>query len=230
VGDERILMVEDDEAIGRTVTHALTSNGYAVEWVTSGGEAVRVAESWHPQLILLDLGLPDLDGVELCRRLREAGIGATIVMTTARREEIDVVVGLDAGADDYVTKPFGLAELLARVRAHLRRPGPDEPRRLTVAGLEIDVEARRVFAHGEEVQLRVKEFDLLALLASEAGRVVGRDEIMRAVWDEHWYGTTKTLDMHVSALRRKLAAVNGTSGPAAHITTVRGVGYRLDLP
>jgi DNA-binding response OmpR family regulator len=230
VGDERILVVEDDESIGRTVSRALESNGYAVEWLTAGAGAVAVAETWPPQLILLDLGLPDLDGVELCRRLRGAGVGATIMMITARREEIDVVVGLDAGADDYVTKPFGLAELLARVRAHLRRPSADDPRRLAVAGLELDLDARRVWVCGEEVQLRTKEYDLLALLATEAGRVVTRDQIMRGVWDENWYGPTKTLDMHVSALRRKLRASDGASAPVARITTLRGVGYRLELP
>jgi DNA-binding response OmpR family regulator len=230
VGDQQILVVEDDEAIGRTVTRALTSNGYAVEWVTTGGDAQRAIEDQRPQLVLLDLGLPDIDGVELCRRLRAANVDTTIMIMTARGEEIDVVVGLDAGANDYVTKPFGLAELLARVRAHLRRPVADEPRRLAVSGLEIDIDARRVWAAGEEVELRVKEFDLLALLASEAGRVVPRDEIMRSVWDEHWYGPTKTLDMHVSALRRKLRAIDGSATEAARITTVRGVGYRLESP
>ena len=158
-----------------------------------------------------------------------------IVILTARHAEIDVVLGLDAGADDYVTKPFGLAELLARVRAHLRRPraaraGPD---RCTVGDVEIDRDARRAWIAGCELDLRAKEFDLLAFLVEHAGTALTRERIMSTVWDEHWFGSTKTLDMHVSALRRKLDTAAGddaTGNQHPRITTLRGVGYRFELP
>jgi DNA-binding response OmpR family regulator len=176
--------------------------------------------------VLLDLGLPDLDGVEVCRRLRAQVPMTTIVILTARSDEIDVVLGLDAGADDYVTKPFRLAELLARVRAHLRRARPDDGERMKVGDLDVDVAARRASLGAHDLELRAKEFDLLALLVGEAGRVLTRERIMAEVWDEHWYGSTKTLDMHISSLRRKL----GDGGGAPRITTLRGVGYRLEAP
>lgn len=230
MADDLVLVVEDDEAIGRTVTQTLQRNGYTVEWVQSGAEALNAATRWDPGLVILDLGLPDLDGVEVCRRLRDAGHQAPILMLTARRDEIDVVVGLDAGAVDYVTKPFSLAELLARVRAHLRRPAGPELDRLTVGGLKIDRDARRAWVSGREVDLRTKEFDLLALLAAEAGHALARERIMREVWDDHWFGSTRTLDMHISSLRRKLAAADPAAVGSTRITTLRGVGYRLELP
>jgi DNA-binding response OmpR family regulator len=226
VDERRILVVEDDEAIGRGLTHALSGQGYSVRWASTGSDALREATEDAPDLVLLDLGLPDLDGVEVCRRLREVSPGTTIVMLTARDAEIDVVVGLDAGADDYVTKPFRLAELLARTRAHLRRAesvGPNE--RLAVGQLELDTGSHRTWIDGREVDLRPKEFDLLALLMLEAGRVVGRERIMSEVWDEHWFGSTKTLDMHISALRRKLLDAGDVPN---RLSTIRGVGYRLE--
>lgn len=233
MADDLVLVVEDDETIGRTVTQTLERHGYAVEWVHSGSDALQVATRAQPSLVILDLGLPDLDGVEVCRRLRDAGHDAPIVMLTARRDEIDVVVGLDSGADDYVTKPFSLAELLARVRAHLRQPAALVPDQLAVGALAIDRDARRAWVKGHEVELRAKEFDLLALLAAEAGHALSRDQIMRDVWDDHWFGSTRTLDMHISSLRRKLTGA-GPAGDAAGdvptITTLRGVGYRLELP
>jgi DNA-binding response OmpR family regulator len=176
--------------------------------------------------VLLDLGLPDMDGVDVCSQLRALTPSATIVILTARTDEIDVVVGLDAGADDYVTKPFRLGELLARVRAHLRRPhGDGAHETFEVGPLVVDLASRRVMYDGKEIELRPKEFDLLALLIENAGRAMPRERIMEEVWDEHWFGSTKTLDMHISALRRKLA----DSGGQIVITTLRGVGYRLEL-
>jgi DNA-binding response OmpR family regulator len=221
----RILLVEDDTTIGDGLRQALQAQRYAVAWVTSGADALELADRDPHDLVLLDLRLPDLDGVEVCRRLRATHPALTIVMLTARRDEIDVIVGLDAGADDYLTKPFRLAELLARVRAHVRRLDPPEPpEQLAVGGIELDRPARRAWLEGAELDLRPKEFDLLALLLAEAGRAVRRERIMAEVWDEHWFGSTKTLDMHIAALRRKLGA------QAGRITTLRGVGYRLELP
>lgn len=223
-----ILLVEDDEVIGAGLAAALENNGYLVHRALSGTRAVEQAEAQKFDLVLLDLGLPDLDGIEVCRNIRARQPNVAIVMLTARRDEIDVVVGLDAGADDYITKPFRLAELLARVRANVRRAGSD-----TAAGghevgdLRVDPSARRAWLGTEELDLRPKEFDLLHLLASEAGRVVTRERIMTEVWDDHWHGATKTLDTHISTLRRKFGEqIDETS----RITTLRGVGYRLELP
>ena len=222
-----ILVVEDDEPIGRSLEEALAAQGYRVTWVTTSAAAEVAADQQHPDLALVDLGLPDADGVDLCRRIRAGQPATTIVILTARSDEIDVVLGLDAGADDYVTKPFRLTELLARVRAQLRRPHGDPSHdRLVVGHLTLDRDARRIWLGDRELELRAKEFDLLALLMAEAGRAVTRGRIMSVVWDEHWFGPTKTLDMHISALRRKLG---GQDDAFATITTLRGVGYRLEL-
>jgi DNA-binding response OmpR family regulator len=220
-----LLLVEDDTKIGKGVAQALENSGYDVEWVTTGRAALDAAVAEPPALVLLDLGLPDADGVDVCAQLRAAVPSATIVILTARTDEIDVVVGLDAGADDYVGKPFRLGELLARVRAHLRRPhrqGADET--FEVGPLVVDMASRRVVCDDREVELRPKEFDLLALLIANPGRAMPRERIMEEVWDEHWFGSTKTLDMHISALRRKLAE----HSDQVVITTLRGVGYRLE--
>ena len=222
----RILVVEDDPGIAGGLERALTNAGYAVRRAGTGAEAVRVVEAERPafDLVLLDLGLPDADGFEVCRRLVSLRPGLRVIVVTARTDELDVVAGLDAGAVDYVTKPFRLAELLARLRAHLRQ-GVPTPDRLHVADIEIDVAARRVWRGAEELDLRPKEFDLLVRLASNAGKVVSREQLMADVWDENWYGSTKTLDVHISAVRRKL----GGPGPGtATIATIRGVGYRLE--
>ncbi len=222
-----LLVVEDDEAIGRSLVQALTGQGATVTWARTGCEALRQAAT-ATDLVLLDLGLPDMDGIEVCRRLRDRYPVLEIVVVTARQEEIDVVIGLDAGADDYIVKPFRLAELLARLRARLRRRQGDEPDAVevaTVAGpLHVDLGARRCTVNGEEVELRAREFDLLAVLALDAGRVVSRRRLMAEVWDQHFDSATKTLDMHVSALRRK---VDQPHGPSL-ITTIRSVGYRLE--
>jgi DNA-binding response OmpR family regulator len=229
VAEPKVLVVEDDEAIARGLSAALRTQGFGVVHAATGAEALaRAADA--PDLVLLDLGLPDLDGVEVCRRLRAEWPYLPIVVLTARHAEVDVVLGLDAGADDYVTKPFGLAELLARVRAHLRRTRPTEDAVLAIGDVEIDRDARRVRVRGQEIELRAREFELLAFLMTEAGNAVTRERIMSEVWDEHWFGSTKTLDMHISSLRRKLGDRADDDGPAAHITTLRGVGYRYELP
>jgi DNA-binding response OmpR family regulator len=225
-----LLVVEDDETIGTALTTGLRSHGHAVSWQRTGRGALDVAAGRIFDLALLDLGLPDLDGVEVCRRIRLSQPGAVLVMLTARSDEMDVVVGLEAGADDYLTKPFRFGELLARVRAHLRRSAvvPQTQAVLAVGALEVDVAARRVSVGGGEVTLRTKEFELLTRLASDAGSAVSRETLMADVWDAHWYGSTKTLDVHVAALRRKLAAAGDAEPPA--ITTLRGHGYRMELP
>ena len=232
-----LLVVEDDETIGRALSAGLRQHGHAVSWRSTGRGALEVAADGF-DLVLLDLGLPDLDGVEVCRRLRAALPDAVIVMLTARTEEMDVVLGLEAGADDYLTKPFRFGELLARLRAHLRRvtAAPSAPRVLTVGSLVLDVAARRAHLAGRELALRAKEMDLLVRLAQEPGTAVGRETLMAQVWDENWFGSTKTLDVHVAALRRRLAAAGeagaGSAGAAdvPVITTLRGHGYRLEVP
>jgi DNA-binding response OmpR family regulator len=222
----RILIVEDDEAIASGLRRVLNAQGYDVRHLARGHTAV--SEAVPPtQLVVLDLGLPDIDGLDVCRRLRAARADLAILILTARDQELDVVAGLDAGADDYLVKPFRLAEMLARVRAHLRRAasGPDDgasPVPLRVGELVVDPASRRARHRDQELHLRPKEFDLLALLVAEAGRVVTRERLMREVWDTDWLGSTKTLDTHVLALRNKLGA--------EAITTLRGVGYRLEPP
>jgi DNA-binding response OmpR family regulator len=216
-----ILLVEDDEAIASGLVRVLDAQGYAVRHLARGAPAPAVAGP-EISLVILDLGLPDTDGLEVCRRLRRARPELAILILTARDQELDVVAGLDAGADDYLVKPFRLAELLARLRANLRRAAsPEEPEApLRVGPLTVDRAARRVWRGDEELALRPREFDLLALLAAEAGRAVTRARIMHEVWDTDWLGSTKTLDTHILALRHKL-------GPEA-ISTLRGVGYRLE--
>lgn len=223
----RILLVEDDEGIARALAGALGTQGYDVTHVTTGAAALETVSA-ATDAVVLDLGLPDVDGLDVCRRLRaEHGVDLPILVLTARSDETDVVVGLDAGADDYVTKPFRLAELQARLRALLRRA--DRRRSgtvLTAQDVRVDPAARRAWRGDEELDLTPKEFDLLGVLVRDAGVVVTREELMREVWDTEWFGNTKTLDMHVSTLRRKLG--DDPERPT-YVTTVRGVGLRFEV-
>jgi DNA-binding response OmpR family regulator len=221
-----ILIVEDDEGIGGNLQRAFTSDTTTVSWARTATAALSVALDQPPDLVLLDLGLPDGDGVDVCRALLVDQPALPIIILTARDTEIDVVVGLDSGAVDYVTKPFRLAELSARVRTHLRRIVHDDER-IVIGELIIDRAARRAVVAGAIVELRAKEFDLLARLAEVAGTALRREDLMTEIWDEHWFGSTKTLDVTVSGLRRKLDRAKPS---AVAITTLRGVGYRLERP
>jgi DNA-binding response OmpR family regulator len=210
-----VLVVEDDTSIAAQLVRGLSRGGYQVNHVMTGNEALSWGQS---DVVLLDLELPDLDGVQVCRKLRERS-DAAIIVVTAHGEEPDRVMALDAGADDYLVKPFGLAELQARIRAVLRRvrPGGDVVRH---GPLTVDIRTHRVTVSGSEVFLTPKEFDILECLASDPGRVVTRQEILETAWDSHWYGPTKVLDVHMASLRRKL-------GIAGLIETVYGRGFRL---
>lgn len=213
-----LLVVEDEDSIADPLVEGLLAEGFEVTRVATGQDALDAAPV---DLVLLDVRLPDIDGLAVCRTLRSRS-DVPIIMVTAKGEEIDRVVGLELGADDYVVKPFGLRELIARIRAVARRSsGRHEARETLVVGsLEVDVPARRAMIEGRELHLTLKEFDLLALLASEPGVVVDRQRILREVWDTTWYGSSKTVDVHVAALRKKL-------GDPTLIETVRGIGLRL---
>jgi two-component system, OmpR family, response regulator RegX3 len=215
----RVLLVEDDDSIAEPLTAGLARYGFGVSRARTGAEALAAPPH---EVVLLDLGLPDMDGIDVCRRLR-AESTVPIIVVTARSEEVDRVLGLELGADDYVVKPFGFRELVARIRAVTRRARPaaglvKDPQRL--GRLELDRRQRRVLVDGTEVVLTAKEFDLLALLAEDPGAVLAREQILAQVWDPHWFGPTKTLDVHVASLRKKL-------GDPGWIETVRGVGFRL---
>jgi DNA-binding response OmpR family regulator len=217
-----VLLAEDDAAISEPLTRALRRQGYDVHVADTGPAALRGARG--SDLVVLDLGLPGLDGVEVCRTLRSEGSPVPVLMLTARASEIDTVIGLDAGADDYVSKPFRTAELMARIRALLRR-GQTETEVLKAQDVQIDVAARRVWQGDDEISVSQRQFDLLTFLVRRAGTVVTRDELMRQVWQTSWIGSTKTVDMHVSWLRKALADDPATP---RYIATVRGVGFRFE--
>lgn len=238
-----VLLVEDDDQIAAPLIRTLDREGYVVERVDAGLPAVERVRAGDVDLVLLDLGLPDVDGLEVCRRVRADGYGGGILILTARGGELDRVVGLDVGADDYLAKPFGLAELLARTRALLRRsapaaatsaPAPSAPAAsapavpatepATGTAFRIDPDARRVWVGADELAVTAKEFDVLALLSSAPGTVFTRERVMDDVWDENWFGSTKTLDTTIGRLRQKL----DESGTTTRIVTVRGVGFRLE--
>jgi DNA-binding response OmpR family regulator len=267
----QVLLVEDDDDIAGALVMALARDDHEVTRVSKGSAAIEHVATQPTQVVLLDLGLPDIDGLEVCRRIRANGYGGVVIILTARGGELDRVVGLDVGADDYLPKPFSLSELLARIRANLRRgwaattpdgPAgagaaqngfgtgpphlpPDLPPVTTAAaaatdpipasspapagsstanGLRVDTRSRRAFVQGAELALTAKEFDVLALLDAERGAAITREQLMNEVWDENWFGSTKTLDATVGRLRQKLE----TAASPARIATVRGVGFRLE--
>ncbi len=219
-GGVKVLLVEDDAAVAAAVVDSLASTGMEVVHVATGAEGVSAA-GHGVDVVLLDLGLPDMDGLDAVRLIRETS-SVPVIIVSARGDELDRVLGLELGADDYVVKPFSQRELLARIRAVARRaePGAVDSGERRSSRLVIDEKARRVTLDGEEIAFTAKEFDLLSFLASEPGTVMRRGDILEHVWDVEWYGTTKTLDAHVAAIRKKL-------GDPDWIQAVRGVGFRF---
>jgi len=222
-----VLLVEDDPSIAEPLARALRREGYEVDVAATGPAGLAAGLTGRFELAILDIGLPLMDGLEVCRRLRSRLSRLQVLLLTARSEEIDFVDGLDAGADDYIAKPFRLAELLARVRAAARRVAPERPR---AAGVRVDAAARRAFIirtgaeDEEELRLSAKEFDLLRVLVREAGTVASRQKLLAEVWETSWMPSTKTLDQHISWLRQKLG---DDAADPRYITTVRGVGFRF---
>lgn len=220
----QLLLAEDDSAIAEPLARAFRREGYAVSVAVTGVDALSRATTRGVDVVVLDLGLPDLDGLDVCRRMRATGSRVPVLVLTARGGELDAVVGLDAGADDYVAKPFRIGELLARVRALLRRSGGGSDV-LVAQDVRVDLAARRAWGGESELALSSKEYDVLVALLSRRGEVVSRADLMREVWHTEWVGSTKTVDMHVSGLRRKLG--DDVTSPR-YITTVRGVGFRFE--
>ena len=220
-----VLLVEDEISIADPFASALERSGFRTTVARTGAEAIALASTVDPDVVLLDLGLPDLDGRDVCRVLRRES-SVPIIIVTATGTVTDRVVGLELGADDYVVKPFSITEVIARIRAVLRRGRVTTPDagELRIRDLTIDPGARRVWRAGQELELTRKEFDLLVRLARDAGRVVSRESLMSDVWDINWFGSTKTLDVHIALLRRKLG--DDPTAPT-YIHTVRGVGFRL---
>ena len=222
-----ILLVEDDERISEPLLRVLTAEGFEVVHAATGNDGLAAVLARRPDLMLLDLTLPDIDGLDVCRKVREDRPEMPIIMLTARAEEMDVIVGLGAGADDYVPKPFRLAELVARIKARLRiaQAAHQMPRELIGGPLRVNTESRRAYLHENELDLTSKEFDLLALLMSKPDATFTREQIMSTVWDENYWGSTRTLDTHISTLRRK---IGDDTDPPTLIVTVRGVGFRFE--
>jgi DNA-binding response OmpR family regulator len=222
----RVLVVEDDPSVAAGIIDGLSNANMDLQHVDTGGKALAAVGTFDPDIILLDLGLPDMDGTDVCKTIRLTS-AVPIIVVSARDDEIDRVVALEMGADDYVVKPFGMRELVARIRAVTRRTGAVEtdvpaPER-TFGPLSIDLRAQRVVLSGEEIYLTPKEFQLLAYLSEDPGAVFRRAEILHDIWDTNWYGTTKTLDAHIAAIRKKL-------GNPGWIESVRGVGFRFGIP
>lgn len=229
-----VLLVEDEQSIAEPFAQALIRSGFQPTIARTAAEALRLGREQPPDIVLLDLTLPDGDGRDVCRELRR-GSNVPIIMLTARGTVTDRVVGLELGADDYIVKPFATGEVISRIRAVLRRArvpaeaveDAAEPAELTVGDLRLDLSARRAWLADRELDLTRKEHDLLARLMRDAGRVLTRETLMSEVWDENWFGSTKTLDVHIAGLRRKL-----DDDPASprYIHTVRGVGFRFAAP
>jgi DNA-binding response OmpR family regulator len=224
----RILLVDDEQLITDSLTYSLKREGFEVEAAADGNSAIKAVETFHPDLVVLDLMLPDISGFEVCRRLRTFTT-IPVIMLTARGEEIDRVLGLEVGADDYMPKPFSFRELLARIQAMLRRVQLDRQtaaqlQLVTMGQLALDPVARRAFKAEREVQLSAREFDLLSVLMKNAGRAMSRDDLIKLVWGDDWVGDPRTLDVHVRWLRMKIE-----EDPASpqYIQTVRGYGYRF---
>jgi DNA-binding response OmpR family regulator len=222
----RVLVVEDDSAVADGIIDSLAQANFESMLVGTGQACLAALPVFRPDIVLLDLGLPDIDGTDVCRAIRRDS-QTPIIVVSARSDEIDRVVALEMGADDFVVKPFGMRELVARMRAVVRRTGPNDAAAPTPAKrfghLTIDPRAQRVTVSGVEVHLTAKEFELLAYLSGDPGAVFRRSEILHNVWDTNWYGTTKTLDTHIASIRKKL-------GDPRWIESVRGVGFRFDVP
>jgi DNA-binding response OmpR family regulator len=227
-----VLVVEDETLIASSLVRALGSHGFTASSVDNVADAIQSIDGAAPDLVLLDLGLTDGDGTAVATHVARHHPSVPVIVLTARADEVDIVLGLDAGAVDYVIKPFRLAELIARINAHIRmRDAVAEPKSVpggstfTTGDLTVDTAARRVQVGGIDVALRPKEFDVLARLIRDCGIVVSREQLIDDVWDENWWGSTKTLDVHINSIRRKLGE---HAGDVSRITTVRGVGYRLE--
>jgi DNA-binding response OmpR family regulator len=227
-GGGRVLVVEDDEGIREMLKYNLTSAGFSVQEASDGATGLRTARTSKPDLILLDLMLPGMSGLDFCRAVRKTS-QVPIIMLTAKDTEVDKVVGLELGADDYITKPFSIREVLARVNSVLRRSQPESgetrsiPEQDSIADFTIDRAARRVLISGKEMKLTAREFDLLSYLVTNSGRVQSRDALLEHVWGPDFSGDRKTIDVHIRWLREKL-----TGKVSFEIATVRGIGYRLD--
>lgn len=227
-GARTVLVVEDEASLASTLSYNLRKNGFNVISASDGLEGLRAAQRDNPDVIVLDLMLPKMDGLEVCRRLR-ADSDVPVLMLTAKGEELDRVVGLEMGADDYLTKPFSMRELMARVRALLRRAGgrgstPDDAARITAGGVELDVRGRTAMRAGTELNLKPKEFDLLHFLAKNTGQVFTREQLLEHVWGYEFFGGSRTVDVHVRWLREK---IEDDPGKPQHLLTVRGVGYKF---